>query len=192
MTGLKYAAKPIGQLSLAEIKIWSEALLLKIHVITGWVIPTGNLLNILVDQFEKKLMEDYGSLNHYEIEYAFRSKGTLIPDWGKQMNLQLLDQVLIPYMDDRYKNSLAEERQSAPPQQQIYSDDDNDNLHRQDVEMYYQRCRNGQVPHNIPDYFKYILVKDGLMQPEESLSVFFVKKLGNNATNIYIKTEQPT
>lgn len=85
----------------------------------------------------------------------------------------------------QYNQSIKE----PAPKQRIYSDDENDNLHRQDVEMYYQRCRSGQVPYNMPDYFKAILVKDGLMKQEESLSLFFVKKLGSNATNIYVKTE---
>lgn len=87
----------------------------------------------------------------------------------------------------QYNQSIKE----PAPQQRIYTDEKNDNMYREDVEMYYQRCRNGQVLYNIPDYFKYILVKDGLMQPEETLSLFFVKKLGNNATNIYIKTNDP-
>jgi uncharacterized protein (DUF433 family) len=47
---------------------------MKIHVITGWVIPvTSELYTILKDQFQKKITEDYGELNPDEIEFAFRS-----------------------------------------------------------------------------------------------------------------------
>lgn len=97
-----------------ELKAWSKALLLKIHVITGWTIPADELLNVLLDQFEKKLIEDYPNLNADEIEFAFRSKGTVIEDWGKTMNLNLLDKVLKPYLEERFYVSMDEEKTKKP------------------------------------------------------------------------------
>lgn len=94
-----------------EVSKWVKALLLKIHVITGWTIPTEDeLLMILIDQFRKHLLEQYTDLNADEVEYAFRKTGTVTKDWGKAMNLNLIDQVLIQYLDDRYQVSLSEER----------------------------------------------------------------------------------
>lgn len=171
-----------------EVGLWSKTLLLKIHVITGWTIPDSDLLIILVDQFQKKLIESYPNMNADEIEYAFRQSGTTVKDWGKAMNLSLIDEVLIPYLDERKRLSHTyEERKAPPPEQVILTDQQLDDLHRKDIEEYYQRCRNGRVPYNMPDYFKPILVKDGLMKQEDDLISFFVQRLGKGFENIYVK-----
>lgn len=105
---MKYKAKPIGEMSEQEKDLWASALILKIHAITGWVVPEGNLLNILADQFRKKMIESYTNCNTEEIEYAFRNMGTTVKDWGKQMNLSLIDEVMIPYLEKRYQLSELE------------------------------------------------------------------------------------
>lgn len=95
----------------SEVSKWTKALLLKIHVITGWVIPSNAALyTILIDQFQKQLTEKYFELNPDEIEFAFRSEGTVIEDWGKEMNLNLLDKILLKYLNERYKVSNIEEQ----------------------------------------------------------------------------------
>lgn len=100
-----------------EISKWSKALLLKIHVITGWVIPSDNALySVLKDQFQKQLSEKYFELNPDEIEFAFRNEGTLIEDWGKDLNLNLIDKILLKYLANRYKVSNAEEQLSREKQ----------------------------------------------------------------------------
>ena len=60
----------------------AAALLLRISIITGWVIDQL-LMPVLVDQFEKKLIESYPDMNPDEIEFAFRRDGTVVKDWGK-------------------------------------------------------------------------------------------------------------
>lgn len=190
MLAKKYASPQIGAMNDQQKSMWSKALLLKIHVITGWVIPDSDLINILVDQFEKKLTEDYGNMNTDEIEYAFRQSGTTTKDWGKQMNLSLIDEVLIPYRELRSVLSMQEERQKVlPPPVKIYSDKELDDLHRGDIEAFYQRIRNGRVPYSLPEYFKPILVKDGLMKQEETLADFFQNRLGKGIENVYVKSE---
>lgn len=168
----------------AELSAWPKALLLKIHVITGWVIPSTDLLNILVDQFGKKLQEDYSDLNTDEIEYAFRKSGTTIQDWGKGMNLNLLDQVLIPYMDKRLQASAAEEKIKAKPEQKIFSEDEINNMRRAELEQAYQAMRNGKIP-IIYDYYRELLVADGFIQDPAEMTEFFVKCLGNDVKQLY-------
>src|SRR5690349_15068007 len=74
---LKYSAPKICELSESELRVRVSVLILKINVITGWVLPSNEaVLTVLKDQFYKKLIEDYGSLNTDEIEYAFRQTGT--------------------------------------------------------------------------------------------------------------------
>lgn len=159
-------------------------------MITGWVIPGDELMMVLIDQFEKKLMESYGMFNTEEIEYAFRLTGTTIEDWGKEMNLNLLDKVLIPYLNQRLYVSADEERKKEkPPVQTILTDQQLEDIQRGDIEAYYQQCRNGRIPHSLPDYFKPILVKDGFLKEEQSLSNFFVQRLGNGFKNIYVPVE---
>lgn len=170
-----------------EVMMWGKTLLLKIHVITGWTIPDSDLLVILVDQFQKKLVESYPDMNTDEIEYAFRQSGTTVKDWGKAMNLSLIDEVLLPYLGERkILSHQLEERKLPPPQPVILNDQQLEDIVRQDIEQFFQRCRNGQVPYGMPDYFKEVLVKDGLMKQEDNLPNFFVVRLGTTE-NIYIK-----
>lgn len=76
-----------------------------------------------------------------------------------------------------------------PPPIKIYSDQETEDLYRGDIEAFYQRLRNGRVPHALPDYFKPTLVKDGLMGKEEKLADFFTNRLGKGFENIYVKAE---
>jgi hypothetical protein len=189
---LKYSSPQIGEMDERQISLWSKSLLLKIHVITGWVIPDTELLNILVDQFQKKLMESYSNLNVEEIEYAFRKEGTTKPDWGKQMNLALIDEVLIPYLNHRFNLSMTEEeRKAAIPKTKIYTQEENEDLIRGDIEAFYQRCLAGRVPYALPEYFKPMLLQDGLMKEGETLVEFFQYRLNNGVKNIYQKKEAP-
>lgn len=171
-----------------ELSLWPNALLIKIHVITGWVMPEKALFNILVDQFQKKLIEDYGNLNTEEIEYAFRKFGTVIKDWGKEMNLNLVDQVLIPYLQERIEASQNEEKKKNPPVQKIYTDDEILNQRRGHIELAYQAMLNGKYP-ILHIYFPEVLHMDGFIPApnDEAMNEFFVKALGENRDNIYIK-----
>lgn len=100
----------------SDLGKWSKALILKIHVITGWIVPEAELMNILTDQLRKKLVESYHTCNPDEIEYAFRNYGTSVKDWGKAMNLSLMDEVMQPYLSKRFELSRLEEQVKTPPQ----------------------------------------------------------------------------
>lgn len=186
MIELKYKSPQINVIK--EVGTWAKILLLKIHVITGWSLPTDEMIEtVLTDQFIKKLQEDYGDLNVDEIEYAFRSGGTRVKDWGKNMNLSLIDEVLIPYCHDRYELSLAEERLKNKPVQKIYTSEELDDIHRGDVEAFYQRCLKGIIPPNkLPEYYLSILIKDGyLAEGSDDLHGFFAYWIGKGYKNIY-------
>lgn len=91
-----------------EMKAHCMSLLIKIHMITGWSIPASELRNVLSDQLQKHLEEKYSELNVDEIEYAFRDTGTTTKDWGKTLNLSMIDEVLIPYLNKRLTVSETE------------------------------------------------------------------------------------
>lgn len=113
---LKYKSPNIGSLSSSDLSKWSNALLLKIHVITGWNFPDESLMLILKDQFQKKLTESYPTVNIDEIEHAFRINETGVKDWGKSMNLFLIDEIMQPYLNRRFELSKLEEqaKQNTP------------------------------------------------------------------------------
>ena len=185
MLQLKYSSKQIGQMTEQEISLWGKSLLLKIHVITGWVIPSSDLQTILVDQFQKKLIESYPNMNTEEIEYAFRNGGTTVNDWGKAMNLSLIDEVLIPYLAIRQRLSHElEERSLPPPEQLVNTEEELINYWRMWTEEFYQRLRTGQVE-KVPNYAREILVIDGMIKKPGEADSFFASKLENRKENIY-------
>lgn len=165
-----------------------KALIIKMNIITGWTYPDDNLYQaILEDQLRKKLTEDYPDLNFTEMEYAFRHFGTVVKDWGKSINLSLIDEVLITYKQSRMEVSNKEERTVKPPEQVIYTDEQLEYFVREDIENFYQRLRDGWIPKHVPEYFRAMLVKDGLMKEDDKLADFFVQRLGKGFANIYVK-----
>lgn len=84
-----------------------------------------------------------------------------------------------------YRESIIEE----PLKQDLLTDQQLEDLHRGDIEAFYQRCRSGIVPHRTPEYFKDILVKDGLMGQGEEVSSFFVQRLGKGVEHIYLPND---
>lgn len=187
MVELRYKAPMLQNVSENELKMWSKALLLKIHVITGWVIPDNEMLNILLDQFEKKLVEDYADMNSEEIEYAFRRKGTSVKDWGKSMNLSLIDTVLLPYVSERSELFKAVERKewNKGLQQVIYTTEQLLNMQRGHVEQSFQCMRKGIVP-VLHGYVQETLEMDGFLQKGEMVSDFFVRALNSGWEKLYI------
>lgn len=116
LLSVKYDSRPLGSLSEVELIKAATILVLKIHAITGWTIPEKELKQILIDQFIKKIKESYSNMNETEIEYAFRQNLT-VQDWGKSMNLGLIDEVLSGYLEKRADVSKMEERYRLQPKE---------------------------------------------------------------------------
>jgi len=114
----KYAAQRFGTMTDDERFLSAKVLLLKISTITGWTLPISEMLDILIDQFQKTLVEKYQNTNIEEIEYAFRSRGMDVKDWGKALNLSLIDEIMIPYLESRFELSRVEEQKSLPKSQE--------------------------------------------------------------------------
>ncbi|MDI3319976.1 hypothetical protein [Pinibacter soli] len=93
----------------------AQALLVKIGIITGWQLSDDDMyLTVITDQFTKKLAEEYGDMNTEEIEFAFRTYGTEVKDWGKQLNLSLIDEVMNKYRTKRRQVSEFEDSKTKP------------------------------------------------------------------------------
>ncbi len=99
---LQYKSKPIKHINPATLLTKCQQAVVKISIVTGWAIPSEKIVqDVLIDELSKKLMEEYSSLNFDEFEYAIRSHGTKVKDWGKAINLTLIDQVLLMYIAAR-------------------------------------------------------------------------------------------
>lgn len=105
----KYSSEQVKDIDLLQLDNKVKVTLLRIHVITGWTIPVGEMMGILVDEFRTKLLQEYEDVNFDEILFAFRKYNGLVNDWGKEMNLKLISTVLDAYMEDRYDVGLLEE-----------------------------------------------------------------------------------
>ena len=133
-----------------QLVLHAQALLLKIHVITGWRIPENEtLLTVLQDQFYKKLIEDYANVNVQEIEYAFRRFGTAIKDWGKDVNLNLIDTVMVQYLAERKSVSDMEENLKQLPEKPKPTDEQILSLNRENIEFKYQQFLQGKTSFTI-------------------------------------------
>lgn len=97
-------------MSLFDLQQATKELLLRIHVITGWQMPPDELMMILVDEFNKKIVESYPNVNIEEVCFAFRERGSEVREWGKALNISLIDEVMIPYLEKRFEISKIEEQ----------------------------------------------------------------------------------
>lgn len=184
----KYESPQIKYLSDSELNTSLADCIQRIHVITGWNLPDDqNYMKILFEELRNKLKEDFYMMNFSEIVYAFRKNGLGVKDWGKNMNLDLICNVLGHYCAERERISFEEERLVTDPLiMKVNTADEIDNLHRKWVEEFYQRIKSGQIE-QVPAYCEDILVKDGLLKQGDSVSAFFVKVLNEQRKNIYKK-----
>jgi len=107
---LKYTGKMIAKMEAEELNMSIRKMLINISVITGWTLPPNEVyLNLFVDQLLLKMKEAYGNITEAEIEYAFRNKPSDVKDWGKPINLSMIDDVIRPYLSQRADLSEQEE-----------------------------------------------------------------------------------
>lgn len=113
----KYSQPPVIKMNVEELKTAIQVMLHRICVVTGWVLPeTKSSINILVDEFGLYLKETYPTINVNEVAAAFRQFGTTVKDWGRAVNLGLMEQVLAPYMAARLEASrMVEEKPKEMP-----------------------------------------------------------------------------
>lgn len=110
---LKYIVRRISETPAIDIGRHAKGLLFRLHTITGWKLPDDEyFLNTLVSEFTQYLVEKCGDLNPEEIAHAFRNHSLEVKDWGKSMNLSLIDEPIREYRIKRRELSELEERLS--------------------------------------------------------------------------------
>lgn len=152
MLEVKYRSLPFGKMTDDARRVCSHTLLLKIHVLTGWVLPaTKEFLDILLSQFCMKLSESYKTVNADEVEYAFRNNA--VKDWGKAMNLNLIDEVMAPYLTQRVELSKIEEQAKKPKQIEYHGPDITDeDLVNASLQVYKMVEKYELIPISVYDY----------------------------------------
>lgn len=146
MYAIKYQCRPFREMAVHEIGNHSLALLIRIHAITGWNIPEHeDYLNPLVSEFTKLLMESYKDLNPEEIAYAVRNYGLEVKDWGKNMNLSLIDKPISEYRRVRKCLSDMEEKKQVPAVAYKPGEQELVSMRRQVIEERYQAYLQGQT-----------------------------------------------
>jgi len=101
-------------LNLTAIKV-----LTTIATITGWKLPTEKVaVELLVESFEIYLKDACPSMNEKEMQYAFATQSANVKEWGKNLNLIVISEVVFPYLEERRHASEIENavigRLSAP------------------------------------------------------------------------------
>jgi hypothetical protein len=152
----KYASPSFAMVPPEDRRLLAKTLILKIHIITGWTIPANESMQILEDQFTKKMVESYPTVNAEELEYAFRNNP--VKDWGKNMNLNLIDEVMTPYLQQRKELSRIEETQARPLELPAPEISDEDYLEA--VKSTYKLTKDWRM---IPVLAYDILVRKGLI-----------------------------
>lgn len=151
----------------------------------------------LPDDLEKAVLMNYIQANYgghtvAEIKMAFELalKGDLDLNPDEVRCYENFSVLYFSTVMNSYRRWAAQEYKETvketPPEQVVLTDQQLDDIVRGDIEAFYQRCLRGVIPHTTPAYFKEVLVKDGLMKQDESLSAFFVQRMGAGSKNIYL------
>lgn len=112
MIAIKYAAKRFAQMDDDERMAFTVGTILRMSVITGWKLPDEiEMQNILYEQFSLHMRETWGSYNPEEVMYAVRHYGSEINDWGKSLNLKMIDQLMNKFAAARIEASKLEEQE---------------------------------------------------------------------------------
>jgi len=131
-------------------------------------------------------LESYPNLNVVEIEYAFRSKATEIKDWGKELNLSLITEVLNAYLyDTRESVQRALESPENHPKPYVYTDEDYKNERRAEIERFYQLKKEGKKNPLWLECWDELLVEDGLIKSVKQKDAFIEYCLNIRHTDLY-------
>lgn len=182
------SAPPIYNLDPVQRLSAIKYLVLQICVVTGWAPPQAELKNILVQEFEKLLLENYPILNVNEIGLAFRRYGTKVKDWGKEMNLSLITDVLDSYWGERSESKKSANHEALIASgERILTEEDMDNEIRGQIQAFLTYKWQGKKnPLWMPQWGE-ILVKDGFIRDVSQTDQFIDFLIKNEVKEIYAK-----
>ncbi len=150
---------------------------MRLSVITGWKIPESEVAqNLLIDEFKKKIQENYKHVNIEEFLWAIRNYAKYSPNWGKELNLSLIDDILDRYLDQRQNVSIIEENQKLKNMEPIKTE-------KYDWQEIYEKFRDMDADddylHNIMPVglYDWICKKRNIEISKEDKQVYFQKAI---------------
>jgi len=112
----------------------------RIKVVTGWNIPElEEDRSILYAEMYCHFQESWPSYNAEEIAYSVRAYGNTVNNWGKDINLILIDQCLESYQRERLEASKMEEQKTPTSAPRLPPPSD----WREMLEYYFQKFLTG-------------------------------------------------
>lgn len=173
-----------------EIGATSMRLLFSISVITGWEIPNNDAYQeTLTRQLYLKIKESYGSCTEEEILYAMRNYSQGVEEYGKPINLKLIDDVMVKYISEKQQlaNYLERKRQDENEERKTeYTEEHYKNDLRKNAQISYRIFLSGVVPRSVEAH-RNILKEDQLINDDEkSIIEYFTEWKSRGVENIYI------
>lgn len=191
---VKYAAKQWKAMDETERTSFVVGTLIRISTITGWRLPEDrNILAILYREMALHMNEAWGNYNPEELAYAVRHYGTEVKDWGKDLNLSLIDQVMEKYADARSLASQMEEsvKNAQNKPKQLESGDKKENL--ADWSTEWIELKNEAKTRGIENILIPVPIYDWLVRTDKlSLTVDEKKDLFERAKQLYYIELQET
>lgn len=116
---VKYSGPRFSNIDTLDIPLVTKTLLAQICTITGWLMPENKFAQqALVKEFQCYCMEIADDMTPDEVRYAMRHYALGIKDWGKAVNLQMINEPLIEYRNARAELSEMEGKNDVSNVQQ--------------------------------------------------------------------------
>lgn len=123
---VKYSGPRLASIPEIDYSITCKSILAQICATTGWDMPQNPFMsNAVVSAFEAYCKEYLSDMTGDEILYSFRRFGLNTKDWGKAINLQLINDPIQSYREVRREISDIEDSIPCPdPHDYISGDED--------------------------------------------------------------------
>src|SRR5574339_316517 len=184
MLRVKYDGKRIMALGPGAVELGAEILLADSGIITGWTVPDHALYKKkLLTEIVAWLQDMADDFTFAEIKYALRKYCGEVKDYGKPVNLSLLNNIIKMYRGDREELSRREEF-ANPPKQRIFDHEDYKNFAREDAQICFAWFLKGVMVGSHEDH-EQILREDGLLLQDELVTNMFKRRMEKGITAIY-------
>lgn len=106
---VKYSGPRFNSIDSLDIPLVTKTLLAQICTVTGWLMPENKFAQqALIKEFQCYCLEVADDMTPDEIRYAMRHYALGIKDWGKAVNLQMINEPLVEYRNARAEFSEIE------------------------------------------------------------------------------------
>jgi hypothetical protein len=106
---MKYAMPRIGAMNGIDQSTHAAGLMIRIQAAMGWNLPDSDMtMTALTNEFRQYVIESCSDMTPEEVAYSIRTYGVGVKEWGKNLNLALIDQCVTEYRNERSRLSEVE------------------------------------------------------------------------------------